>query len=189
MKTLFQGCVRAARKKIREIQPDIVHGQGTEGDCCLSAIGSGFPNVLTLHGNMRSVARISRARPFSYNWLAARLEGFVLPRTDGVICITNYTRQAVQELARRTWLLPNAVDASFFDVQAAPDLTTPPIGLCVGTICGYKNQNDFIRALDPLAREKKFRLVFLGQRDEWCLWPRNFSSSSGNGTGANTPDL
>jgi glycosyltransferase involved in cell wall biosynthesis len=33
----------------------------------------------------------------------------------------------------------------------------------VGTICGYKNQNDFIRALDPLAKEKKFKLVFIGQ--------------------------
>jgi glycosyltransferase involved in cell wall biosynthesis len=163
MKTLFQGCVCAARKKIQEIQPDMVHGQGTEADCSISAIYSGFPNVLTLHGNMRSVARINGDGPFSYNWVAARLEGFVLPRTDGVVCITNYTRNAVKDLARRTWILPNAVDASFFDVQAAPDLTAPPVGLCVGTICGYKNQNDFIRALDPLAKEKKFKLVFIGQ--------------------------
>ncbi len=173
MRTLFQGCIRAARKKIQEIQPDIVHGQGTEADCSISAIYSGFPNVLTLHGNMRSVARISRARPFSYNWLAARLEGFVLSRTDGVVCITNYTRQAAQALARRTWLVPNAVDASFFDVQAAPDATAPPIGLCVGTICGYKNQNAFIRALDPLARAKKFKLVFLG-RVEASAYGREF---------------
>jgi glycosyltransferase involved in cell wall biosynthesis len=42
-------------------------------------------------------------------------------------------------------------------------LTAPPVGLCVGTICGYKNQNDFIRALDPLAKEKKIKLVFIGQ--------------------------
>ena len=162
MKTLFQGCVRAARRKIREIQPDLVHGQGTEADCSLSAIYSGFPNVLTLHGNMRSVARINGDPPFSYNWVAAKLEGFVLPRTDGVVCITSYTQRAVASLARRTWLLPNAVDASFFDVPAAPDLTAPPVGLCVGTICGYKNQNDFIRALDPLAREKKFKILFAG---------------------------
>jgi len=162
MKTLFQGCVRAARKKIQEIQPDIVHGQGTEADCSLSAIFSGFPNVLTLHGNMRSVARINGDAPFSYNWLAARLEGFVLPRTDGVVCITSYTQRAVENLARKTWILPNAVDASFFDVTAALDLAAPPIGLCVGTICGYKNQNDLIRALDSLAQEKKFKILFAG---------------------------
>jgi glycosyltransferase involved in cell wall biosynthesis len=162
MKTLFQGCVRAARKKIREINPDIVHGQGTEADCSLSAIYSGFPNVLTLHGNMRSVARINGDPPFSYNWVAARLEGFVLPRTDGVVCITRYTQRAVAPLARQTWIWPNAVDASFFDVPAAPDASAPPLGLCVGTICGYKNQNDFIRALDPLAAKTKFKILFAG---------------------------
>jgi glycosyltransferase involved in cell wall biosynthesis len=163
MKTLFQGCVRAARKKIRELQPDIVHGQGTEADCSISAIYSGFPNVLTLHGNMRAVARINGDAPFSYNWVAARLEGFVLPRTDGVVCITNYTQRSVQPLARKTWIVPNAVDASFFDVQAAPDSAAPPVGLCVGNICGYKNQNAFIRALDPLAGQKKIKITFLGQ--------------------------
>ena len=165
MKTLFQGCVRAARKKIQEIQPDIVHGQGTEADCSVSAIYSGFPNVLTLHGNLRLIAALNRERAFSYNWLAARLEGFVLPRTNGVVCITSYTQAAVQPLARKTWILPNAVDAGFFEVQSAPDLSSPPMILCVGVVCPRKNQNDFIRALDPLARQKKIRLVFIGQVD------------------------
>jgi len=119
--------------------------------------------VLTLHGNMRSVARINGDGPFSYNWVAAKLEGFVLPRTDGVVCITTYTQRSVAALARKTWILPNAVDANFFDVSSLPDPAVPPVGLCVGVICGYKNQNDFIRALDPQAKEKKFNLVFLGQ--------------------------
>jgi glycosyltransferase involved in cell wall biosynthesis len=161
MRTLFQGCVRAVRKKLREIRPDIVHGQGTETDCSLDAVFSGFPNVLTLHGNMRSVARINGDPFLSYNWLAARLEGFVLPRTDGVVCITSYTRRAVTPLARRTWILPNAVDAGFFDLQAAP-AAGPPVGLCVASICGYKNQNDFIRALDPLAAGTPFKILFAG---------------------------
>jgi len=162
MRTLFQGCVRAARKRIQEIQPDIVHGQGTEADCSLSAVYSGFPNVLTLHGNMRLVARINGDRPFSYNWLAARLERHVLPRTDGVVCITRHTQRAVESLARKTWILPNAVDASFFEVQPAPNPTKPPVGLCVGTVCGYKNQNAFIRALDSLAQKKRFKILFAG---------------------------
>jgi len=159
----YLGCILAVRRKLQEIQPGLVHGQGTERYCALAAVFSGFPNVLTIHGNMRHIAVVSHARPFSFLWMAARLEGLVLPRTDGVVCITNYTRNAVKDLARRTWLVPNAVDASFFDVQAAPDLNAPPVGLCVGTICGYKNQNAFIRALDPLAKEKKFKLVLLGQ--------------------------
>jgi glycosyltransferase involved in cell wall biosynthesis len=37
-----------------------------------------------------------------------------------------------------------------------------PLILCVGYICLRKNQNAFIRALDPLAARHKFRLVFVG---------------------------
>jgi glycosyltransferase involved in cell wall biosynthesis len=165
MRTLFQGCVRAARKKIRELEPDLVHGQGTEADCALSAIYSGYPNVLTLHGNMRLIAALNRERAFSYNWMAARLEGWVLPRTDGVVCITHYTRAAVKSLARRTWVLPNAVEGGFFAVESGPAPATPPVILCVGVICPRKNQNDFIRALDPLARQRNFRVRFMGQVD------------------------
>jgi glycosyltransferase involved in cell wall biosynthesis len=162
MRTLFQGCVRATRNKIHEIRPDIVHGQGTEADCSLNAIFSGFPNVITIHGNMRSVARALGARPFSYNWLAARMESFTLPRTDGVVCITRYAQNAVKDLARRTWLLPNAVDQSFFEVLPAAQPDKENIGLCVGTICNYKNQNAFIRSLDSLARKQKFKILFAG---------------------------
>ena len=163
MKTFFQGCIRATRKKIRKINPDIVHGQGTEADCSISAIFSGRPNILTLHGNMRLIAKLNNEKLFSYNWLAAKLEGFVLPRTKGVICITSHTHKAVKNQARCTWVLPNAVDKSFFDVQPAPDASAPPVGICVGTICYLKNQNDFIRALDPLAGDKKFKIVFAGE--------------------------
>ena len=163
MKSGFLGCIRATRKKLREIQPDIVHGQGTERDCAICAVFSGFPNVLTLHGNMRLIAKLNHERPFSYVWFAARFERFVLPRTGGVVCITNYTRDAVINLTSRTWVLPNAVDRSFFDLHAVPDASAPPVGLCVGTICSRKNQNNFIRALDPLAKEKQFKIIFASE--------------------------
>ena len=165
LRTGYQGCIRATRKKLREIQPDIVHGQGTERDSALSAIFSGFPNLITIHGNMRLIARVQHARPFSFHWLAGQLERFTIPRTAGVVCITNYTRVAVEPLARRTWLLPNAVDASFFDVQPKPTPGEAPVILCVGTIDQRKNQNAFIRALDLLASQKKFKVVFLGRPD------------------------
>lgn len=162
MRTLYQGCVRATKRKLREIRPDIVHGQGTERDCALSAIFSGFPNVITIHGNIRLVAKVNHARPFSFWWNAARLEAFTLPRSQGVVCITHYTRAAVVNLARKTWIVPNAVDARFFEVHSQPPADVPPVILCVGQISLRKNQNAFIRALDPIAATRKFRLVFLG---------------------------
>jgi len=158
--TGYQGCIRTVRRKLKELKPDIVHGQGTERDCAITAVFSGFPNVLTLHGNMRLIAKVNEAMPFSYQWLNARLEAFTIPRSLGVICITRYTREAVSGLAKRTWLLPNAVDKRYFDAARTP--VTPPVILCVGLICRRKNQNNFIRALDGLAARQKFTLVFLG---------------------------
>jgi glycosyltransferase involved in cell wall biosynthesis len=161
MRTSFQGCVRGVRRKLKAIQPDIVHGQGTERECAISAVFSRFPNVVTIHGNMRLIAEINQAKTFSYDWLAAQLEKVTLPKSRGVICITRYTQDAVKDLARKTWVLPNAVDASFFDVNPEPDDTGTI--LCVGLICYRKNQNRFIEALDSLAGTRRLRVVFLGE--------------------------
>jgi glycosyltransferase involved in cell wall biosynthesis len=162
MRTLYQGCIRAARRKLREIRPDIVHGQGTERDCAISAVLSGFPSVLTIHGNIRLIARVNGVRPFSFLWLSAKLERFTIPRADGIVCITHYTEDAVKDLAKRTWVVPNAVDASFFQVNARPVPEKLPRILCVGHISLRKNQNAFIRALDALAPAGKFEVLFLG---------------------------
>lgn len=162
MTSLYRGCIRAVRGKLGEIRPDVVHGQGTERDCAISAVHSGFPNVLTIHGNMRLIAKVNGAKPFSFFWLAAQLEKRTIPRSQGVVCITHYTEEAVRDLAMRTWVIPNAVDASFFDVNAEPNAQKPQRILCVGHICLRKNQNAFIRALDSLAERVKFELIFLG---------------------------
>lgn len=160
LKTGYQGCIRAIRRKVRDLKPDIVHGQGTERECALGAVFSGFPNVLTIHGNMRIVARVNKARPFTFDWLAARLEAFTIPRSDGVICITEYTKQAVAQDRVRTWVLANATDEKFFAIEPAPAKET--IILCIGHITVRKNQNAFIRALDPLVKQHPLQLVCCG---------------------------
>jgi glycosyltransferase involved in cell wall biosynthesis len=166
MKTCYLGCIQAIRKKLRQIQPTVVHGQGTERDCSISAVFSGFPNVLTIHGNMRAVAAINHAPPLSFLWLAGQLERFTLPRTDGVICVSNYTRHSVEKLVKKTWLVPNAVNEEFFDVEFDLNPQKPIVGLCIGTICYHKNQNNFIRALDSLAARRKFKIIFFGGMSE-----------------------
>ena len=139
IRTLYQGCIRATRKKLREIQPDLVHGQGTELDCGISAIFSGFPKVLTIHGNMRAVAKFYHSRPGSFLWLAAQLENFTLPRNDGVFCNSAYTEELVRPRVRATWRVPNALQEIYF--KPLPE--RPPVesmkrrvGLAVGALNG-----------------------------------------------------
>lgn len=161
IRTGYQGCIRATRAKLRAIGPDIVHAQGTERDCGICGVLSGYPNVLTIHGNMRRVAKVLNSRPFSYLWLTARLESWTVPRTDGVVCITSHTLAQVEREAKKTWVIPNAVHASFFEVRNAPEPI--PRLVCVGQIYPLKNQVALIRALDGLAQATPFLLEFLGE--------------------------
>jgi glycosyltransferase involved in cell wall biosynthesis len=202
MATSYQGCIRAVRSKFKAVRPDVVHGQGTERDCAIEAVFSGFPNVLTIHGNMRLIAQLTKSKPLSFNWINAHLEGWTIPRSDGVVCITNYTREAVKGDSKRTWVVPNAVDTSFLalgekrmekyesavtDAKQRPGqqkvksdgainegnlspshlhtftpLTKIPIILVVANVDERKNQNAFIRALDPLAKKMSFEVRFFG---------------------------
>jgi glycosyltransferase involved in cell wall biosynthesis len=168
----YSGCVFAIRRKLREIQPGVVHGQGTERYGSLAAAFSGFPNIITIHGNMRPIARITGARVFSYQWCAARLEQFTLPRTDGVICVSTHTRSLVADAVGQTWVIPNAVSKDYFSNR--PVTADARDVLCVGSVCSLKNQNSLIRALDPVVSQHKLRLVFLGKGDHSNRYFREF---------------
>ena len=72
-------------------------------------------SIVTIHGNMNAIAQLHRSRIGSFQWLAARLEDFTLPRTDGIICISDYVKNLVGRYKVKTWLLPNAIQGMFFD--------------------------------------------------------------------------
>ena len=186
LRTGYAGCIHAVRKKLREIQPDIVHAQGTERDCAISAVFQNIPKILTIHGNMRAITKLHRHSPLSFWWIQSQLEAFCLPRFAGVICISKYTQQQVSALAKKTWLLPNATENLFFEPRpTAIDPSAPPLVLVVANVDRRKNQNDLIRALDPLACRLRFALKFYGRCGEdsygkefrslletrpWCSW-------------------
>jgi glycosyltransferase involved in cell wall biosynthesis len=161
LRTAYLPCVLRIRRQLQQIKPDVVHGQGTERYQGLAAAYSGFPSLLTIHGNMRQIAKALNARPLSFHWLTARLEPLALRRASGVLCLSRYTYEQVRDLARRTWVLPNAVQKAFFEVAAQP--ASPPRILCVANIAPYKNQNFLIRTLDPIAASSGIQLIFLGR--------------------------
>ena len=136
-RSLFLGCAWAVRRLMREIDPDIVHGQGTERDCAMAAVLSGYPNVLTIHGNMRVHAKRAEQKGNRYYKMAAAMETFCLKRTGGVVAISRYTDDLVKDLTRETLLLPNAVDRRFLAVRPKrPDI---PRLLFVGSLDPRKN--------------------------------------------------
>ncbi|HVU27884.1 MAG TPA: glycosyltransferase family 4 protein [Verrucomicrobiae bacterium] len=164
MRTGYQGCIRAVRKKLKEIQPDIVHGQGTERDCAISAVFSGFPNIVTVHGKMAELARLFHARIGTFSWCAARLENFTLPRTHGIICISDYVKNLVKDYEVPTWLVPNAVQKMFFDFPKTNSVAVAkPLLVNVGVIGERKRQQQLLAVLESLRAEGlRFDTLFVG---------------------------
>jgi len=177
MRTAYQGCIRAVRRKLREVQPEIVHGQGTERECALSAVLSGLPNVVTLHGLMAEVVRVLRAGPGSFYWFSALFERFALRRAGGVLCNSNYTETFGRRYARRTWRVPNAIRRVFFDLPKQPAVR--PGSRCrllnVGTVYGPKQQLELLQLCRRLRNTGlAFELDFVGECNAGDLYGAKF---------------
>jgi glycosyltransferase involved in cell wall biosynthesis len=175
MKTGYQGCIRATRRKLRQIRPDIVHGQGTERDCAMCAVFSGFPNVLTIHGVMRAIFHVTRSRRFSYYWLAKQLETVALRRTQGVITISPYVDALVSPYSKQTWFIPNALKLFFFDSTTGHTRRPGPARLVnVGVISHRKRQVELLEHLLALRREAAFDFTFVGKTTQGDPYNKRF---------------
>jgi glycosyltransferase involved in cell wall biosynthesis len=175
MKTGYLGCIRAVRGKLQEIRPALVHGQGTERDCAICAVFSGFPNVLTIHGVMRAIFHVTRSRRFSYYWLAKHLETVTLRRTQGVITISPYVETLVSRYSKQTWFIPNALKLFFFDAMTdQPGRPGPARLVNVGVISHRKRQVELLEHLLELRREVSFDFTFIGKTSQGDPYTKRF---------------
>jgi glycosyltransferase involved in cell wall biosynthesis len=183
-RSLFMEALSKVRKTLREINPDVVHGQGTEDYPGICAALSGVPNCITIHGNMRRVARRLNYRPFPAMAITALTESVALKKTDAVICNSAYTEQCVGKLNKNKIRIPNAVRSSFFDLAArrispmphapCPMSADKPVLLCIGDILPYKNQIGLMKALDSLPDIANMTLLFAGRCDSCSAYGRKF---------------
>ena len=170
LKTGYQGCIRSARRLLQQLQPDLVHAQGTERDCALSGVWSGFPNLLTIHGNMRTIARVSGAKPWEFDWLAARLESIAIAQTEGVVCLTQYAANLLGKTRQRRWIVPNAAEAFWFETPRSPGRTI----LVAANIQPRKNQVTLINELAAVGGPGDCTLLFLGRIEPETKYGQEF---------------
>jgi len=175
MKTGYLGCIRAVRRKLREIQPDIVHGQGTERDCAISAALSGYPNVLTIHGVMRVIHQLTQGGESRYYWFAKHLEALALSCTNGVITISPYVDKLVSRFNDRTWFIPNALQSFFFaPSNCRRRRAGAPRLINVGVVSPRKRQIELLKHLSSLREEIAFDFTFVGKADPSEDYARKF---------------
>ena len=175
MSTFYQGCIRAVRQTLKELDPDIVHGQGTERDCAISAVYSGFPNVVTIHGNMAELQRLGLQGHRMFGALAARLETHALRRTEGVFCNSAYTDGLVKPRAKKTWGVPNPIRSAFFQPVAGTPNSDIPHFLNVGLVNPRKRQLEILQSLRKLKHAGyDFKIIFAGGLSETSEYGKRF---------------
>ena len=117
---------------------------------------------------------------------AARLEKLTLPRTRGIICISDYVQNLVKNYGVPTAIVPNAIQKMFFDFPRTPppDLEKPLI-VNVGVISERKRQPELLAILTSLREEGlKFDTLFVGVLSlPNCLTPLNSTADWSRRTG------
>lgn len=171
----YVGRMFALLRHIRATNPDLVHAQGTEREAGMVAALCRRPTLLTLHGNFRALAVMTSPRPWSYTWINAKLESWILPRVSGVLCISRYTQELVQPLNPNTWLLANPTNEELLQVQHRPD---PGRIVFLGVIDERKNPILLIQAAKQL-KEKghDIELQLWGNLPEGKTYSDEFQSA------------
>lgn len=162
----FQWPRLIVQNTLRRIQPDLVHGVGTEHEYPYLAQVSGYPYLIGVHVLVRDVmARIRQSRKRRLRLhLFKHLESRVLEQAPFVTVTTPFLAEAIGTGGRRrVFVIPNAVHPRFeqMAVQQKPD--TPCRFLFAGRISPEKNIETLLTAFIRLhASRPDIRLDLVG---------------------------
>lgn len=182
LRLLHFGPWLAIRHMKLRISPDLIHAQGTERWCGLASIFQGVPFVLTVHGYIKFINKISALRPRTY-WIAQQfLEALVISFCRNFIAISPFVKKLMPPRASR-FLIPNAVGLNFYKPKVlnkfyANPLEFPqkiPVILIIGTIYPIKQQKEFLEAIYkfwPCAQ--RIELCFIGSTDLKFQYVKDF---------------
>ena len=142
---------RQIRSLLRQINPDIVHFQGTT----FLAANCEQPNILTIHGIAERDAMWD-----SRGGIGRRLKSLLMKLTEGhgrrlvphVILISEYVREFLPagNRIRKTWLIENPVADSYFDIERSFE---PGRIFCCSRIRPLKNILGMIKAFASIAEQ------------------------------------
>jgi glycosyltransferase involved in cell wall biosynthesis len=165
--TLFHYARWQAARLVRQIDPDVVHGIGTEHVWPAVAVSSGRPAVVTVHGVMSRIVAtlphplLSKRRYFA--WLEPR----VLRRTRHLISINPYVVETLGKCTSgRIHAVENPINEVFFALRSDPRAGRHL--LYVGAIEPLKGFHVLVEALGQIARRTGAcpRLVVAGPLSE-----------------------
>jgi glycosyltransferase involved in cell wall biosynthesis len=129
--------------EIRAIDPDVVHGHGTERACGLTAVSCGVPSVVSIQGILSEILRHERS-PSAL--LRKALERWTVRHGRVFVVKSPFAEAFVRGLnpTCRTELIENPVHPAFFSVRRLH--VESPRFLFVGTVTREKGVEELLRA-------------------------------------------
>tara|TARA_Y100001970_G_scaffold21626_1_gene24728 strand:- start:1475 stop:2644 length:1170 start_codon:yes stop_codon:yes gene_type:complete len=150
VKNLFTGYMHTHRKLLKaisNIKPDIVAGVGTEHIYAYTAVKSGYPHVVTIHGIMRNVIKKEKKIITRHKYFYL-LEKYVLKNSKNIISINPFVNKNLGNLIKgKIFNVENCIPESFFDYSLEKKQSTNILKLVfVGTIEPRKGVLDLLLA-------------------------------------------
>lgn len=163
--TLFKLDRASIRSVLQEIQPDLVHGWGTEDVYALSAVTSGYPNMVSMAGLLSHYVLKTKMHPRDY--FQAALELYVLRKADLITVETEWGRKVLLRRTKRPIeLVEYGVRPHFYDIPWTPD-PARPVALFIGSVHPRKGIQDAVAAMaHPQLKDCELRVAGAGS-GEW----------------------
>jgi phenylacetate-CoA ligase len=161
--TLWQADCRRMHHLLREIDPDIVHGQGLENQYGFAAVRSEYPHLLTIHGIPRLSNEAQQIGFFQRPKLVEFLAMNCLKRAKNIVIINPFVAEYLRLKARKKRLFPicNPVSETFFTPTNVP--REPNFILAIGWVDRLKGHDVLVEALAQLRhRGRMVRTVIAG---------------------------
>jgi glycosyltransferase involved in cell wall biosynthesis len=152
--TLYGAAASKARRLIKRIHPDIVHGIGTEHIWPTVALSTKLPTVITVHGLVNEIVKRTGVPLSSRLRYFALLERRVLHRASTIIAVSPYVEQVVERYAPvRSFRVENPVAKECFQIQASPSASSKI--LFVGNTGKGKGLATLVQAMALLRKSGK----------------------------------
>ena len=170
--TLFWADRRTIQKKLREINPCLVHGWGNEDIWGWAATFSGLPNLFSLQGLLSEYAKLGKVglRDRMMAWMETR----VLKKAEIITTESPWARALVEKKTGRSdvRVVEYGVPNEFFEAEPSPDAENP-YAIMVGT-ADYRKGIDFAIQLFSRPELRQYQLKIVGGVTSFGeVWKRN----------------
>ena len=115
-RTRFYLQKRKLISEIKKINPDVVHGHGTEDVYGLTAVQSGFPSVVSIQGVIADYLRTNPSRRFKYT---VKTEAITVQKGHHFMCRTHFDKGFVQSLNPNAKIFhtPEPMNPCYFEIN------------------------------------------------------------------------